>query len=59
MSGDLTLLPDDLADLDGLLAACRRDVLLALAHENPAYSQARLHAHMVSIMPRDVAVRLQ
>ena len=48
MSGDLTLLPDDLADLDGLLAACRRDVLLALAHENPAYSQAfyqaRLHA---------------
>lgn len=47
MSGDLTLLPDDLAELDVLLTACRRNVLFALDHENPGYSQElyreRLH----------------
>jgi len=48
MSGDLTLLPDDLADLDVLLAESRRDVLLTLALHHPVYSQElyreRLHA---------------
>jgi len=39
MSGDLTLLPDDLADLDVLLAASRQDVLRTLALEHPGYSQ--------------------
>ena len=39
MSDDLTLLSDDVADLDMLLATCRQDVLLALIHVNPVYSQ--------------------
>ena len=39
MSGDLTLLSDDVADLEMLLATCRQDVLLAVIHENPVYSQ--------------------
>jgi len=39
MSGDLTLLADDVADLDVLLTTCRQDVLRTLIRENPAYSQ--------------------